>query len=238
MNNLIKNIFKEIFTYGLRYKSFQDWVNTNFNNVGGTPVPTSGIWVHEGIKYPLTEKIGINLFSISDTREYKFYELKPTDVVIDIGANVGGFSTMIHDKVEKVYCIEPIFGKYLESLFAYNNIGNIEVIKVGLGKGIHKLEYNGYIKENVSCLPLRTIIKMCGNKVDLIKMDCEGGEWNITETDLQYAKSVGLRTIVAEIHNTKNYKKEEFIELLNKNGFSCVKYNVGKTEMLITAQVL
>ena len=58
-------------------------------------------------------------------------------------------------------------------------------------------------------------------KIDLLKIDCEGLEWNvlmgITETDWDKIKS-----IVMEIHNIEDRLKNTII-LLKKHGFKNIK---------------
>jgi len=121
----------------------------------------------------------------------RFYEVCDNDVVVDIGSNIGIFPISIIDKNFKVcYCVEPS-----DDEFYY--------LKLNTSKKTDKFvlsneligSYNGisYLSDNEGC---RTLIDSSDNialsvkfgdylkknnidKINFLKMDCEGSEWDI-----------------------------------------------------------
>lgn len=146
---------------------------------------------------------------------YNFDDIKQTDIVLDIGAHVGGFSIIASSKADKVYAVEPLYTKELIGNIELNDITNIETVCCGLGDGVSQLEFNG--KTSVAqCYGLKHIINtFCGGHVDFLKIDCEGWEWSITPADLD-----GIRRIEGEIHKTAdNPNIFDFVDMLQNCGY-------------------
>lgn len=174
-----------------------------------------------------------NISSIKDVMtEYKFDDIRPTDIVLDIGANIGGFSLNVHKMASHVYAIEPLFIDALNRNIELNNAKNIDVIHCALGYGEMNITYNG-TSNKVIGLSLENIIKLCGGHVDFMKCDCEGAEFCIQVPDI-----MNIRRIEAEVHNldgTHNFK--DFENLLIGAGFDYTKiYNNRNITMLISAK--
>lgn len=146
--------------------------------------------------------------------EYKLYDLRKDDVVLDIGANVGGFSMLVCGSVKSVYAVEPQFTDILAQNVKNNHIKNINVIDVGLGLSPLDCKFMSR-KKVVNCVPLSQLIEMCGGKVDFLKCDCEGGEWAIQPHELK-----GIRRIEAEIHSFNNEDLSDFSDMLLKCGYT------------------
>ena len=125
--------------------------------------------------------------------------VKPGDIVLDIGANIG-LHTILLAKITgaygQVYAFEPIPSIYtqLEKSIEKNNIKNIRVGKFALGEKKEEL----YININLGCvasssildkdvsnmttnikIQVRTLDSLNLQKVDFIKLDVEGYEWNV-----------------------------------------------------------
>ena len=204
-------IFEEILDQFLKINKFQDYVNRKTNMRGG-----SNIIYHS------------NNTTIEEVfREYKFNDIQENDIVLDIGANVGGFSLFISKMVKRVYSIEPIMTNVLKSNVKLNKIDNIIVINESLGD---KINWGGSIIKTHG-KSLSELINMCGGKVDFLKCDCEGGEWCIKPEELK-----GIRRIEAEIHNFDgSHDFNDFLKLLEDAGFGYT-YKISKdTDMLVHA---
>ena len=163
--------------------------------------------------------------------EYNFSDLRHTDNVLDIGACIGAFSLSIHKRVNHVYAIEPLMIDPLIRNIQLNNAKNITVLDCALGSGEIKVSW-GDNNKKVIALSLEEIIKLCNNHIDVIKTDCEGGEWCITLSEI-----FNVRRIEAEVHNfTGLHKFKDFENLLNSSGFDYTSRMTNRNTMLISAK--
>lgn len=136
--------------------------------------------------------------------DYRF-DIKDTDIVLDIGANVGGFSIPASRLAYKVYAVEPLMVKELRDNIILNTRNNIEIIENALGDGgIMNIYWrdNSFkdIITNVHTMRLSVLKSYCpDNKCDFLKIDCEGGEWCIKQSEIE-----DVRRIEMEIHRFKD----------------------------------
>ena len=157
--------------------------------------------------------------------------LSEKPVIVDIGANAGYFSILMLTKFleAKLYCFEPIPANHqvlLKNL--YNNLGSDDRIKIYecavVGKKVDKLSMYYTAKDSfsisasrfnnfdhnkdpisVKTITLEEIVSSVKEKVDLLKLDCEGGEY-----DIIYETSIGtfddVKQIVMEVHDLDKQK--------------------------------
>lgn len=116
----------------------------------------------------------------------------PTNILIDIGGEIGSYCIPLSDFYDKVITFEPNknnFNLILKSIDA-NNIENIIPINKGCGKSSEKgnlvTEYNNVIdlaeEGDVEIVSLDTELKELDidfNKVAAIKLDVEGFEYQV-----------------------------------------------------------
>jgi len=183
----------------LKIDAFQRYINRKANNKYGMELMT---YSGNG--------------SVDDVfRDYNFDDIQRDDIVLDIGANVGGFSLFVSRFVKHVYAVEPMLYEILGQNIINNERDNITVFDDAIGDGLLKIQWEGCDDRYVNCKPLSEIIKMCGGKVDFIKTDCEGGEWVITANDLK-----GVRRIEAEVHNFDGkHNLKDFLKMLDEANF-------------------
>lgn len=163
--------------------------------------------------------------------EYSFEDLRPTDIVLDIGACIGAFSLKVCKKVSHVFAVEPIMAERLKQNIALNSVNNISVLEYALGNGDLELNWSGKTRR-IKGTMLSEIIKLCGGHVDFLKCDCEGGEWSISPDELK-----GIRRIEAEIHSFKGMPKlETFDAVLKSAGFEYEKEILSEEAMIIHAR--
>ncbi|MDW7776908.1 MAG: FkbM family methyltransferase [Methanosarcinales archaeon] len=212
--------------------NFQNYINNRYNRKGHTVIPINVLkklyYENIGLRFISDEQLD-TVYSIND---YKFLDIKETDVVLDIGANIGAFSMIASKKAKHVYAIEPLFSDEIKDNISVNNIKNITVIESGLGSlgGGQWLSY-GSKSKLVSLLPLLKIIELCGGHIDFLKCDCEGGEWIIKPDDL-----IGIRRIEAEIHCfNKEHEISEFESILEIAGFKYETEILSESTMIIHA---
>ena len=204
-------IFEKILDQLLKVNKFQDYVNRKSNIKSGIKV------VYHSNNTTIDEVF----------REYKFNDIQPDDIVLDIGANVGGFSLFVSKMVNKVYAVEPELTSILEQNIKLNNINNIVVLNTSFGNIVNWSGTSRVVDGNT----LTELIQLCGGHVDFLKCDCEGGEWIITSNELKR-----IRRIEIEVHNLdRNRNFNDFLKILDEAGFEYT-YKISKeTDMLVHA---
>lgn len=171
--------------------------------------------------------------------ERDFVRLTNDDVVVDVGANYGVFSLysqLFNPKV--VYSIEPLkstFYHMCQNLNEYNVVcinkaisdtdgfEKFTVTDVN-GNNFSSKNSNGYHpssslrEEIVETININTLIKDYNiDKIDFLKVDCEGGELDLFNTiDKEYLSN-NIIKIAIEYHS--NVIKNTIIDILSNNGF-------------------
>ena len=166
-----------------------------FNAIGSPPIDlsTSSEFMeyyntsNTFIKHIIDKEI--NNGHYNDPDFLKIFDNKDA-VVIDGGANIGLFSLLLAKVCKKIFAIEPTTRHLdiLKKLCHYNDISNIEY---------HEIAFNNYNGEctfivdesnttqnrisaggtTVKCSTIYDFIQRCGEpKIDLLKIDIEGGE--------------------------------------------------------------
>ncbi|MDD5419479.1 MAG: FkbM family methyltransferase [Methanomicrobiaceae archaeon] len=132
-------------------------------------------------------------YAVRQVREYWFSDIRPDDVVVDIGANMGAFCIRAAKMARKVFAAEPVTVNDLRENIRLNG-ADIEVLDGALGSGgVQPIEWDGVLVMKQT-YPLREIREMAGG-CDFLKCDCEGAEWSIIPEDLQ-----SVRRIEMELH--------------------------------------
>lgn len=189
-------------------ESLQDWINHRFQDPSKMIIEKSvvrSIVTPEGLQfYPFGTEI---LYQV--LWEYRFDDLKPTDIVLDLGANIGGFSLRAALKCKHVYAVEPLYTEELRANIALNGMqGKITVFPVGIGNGSKiPIRYQGREK-TIQTYPLSEILKLTG-QITFIKCDIEGAEWTINPEDI-----AAIPRMEFEVHRGKDSCMPEKPELL------------------------
>lgn len=232
MVNLLKKTVEALFEYArLNSKSFQDYINTRY-------IPKENhILIEEKYLKDCTYEMDGYRFYVTrcmheaDTIDeaYNYSDIKEDDIVVDIGANIGGFSVRVAEKCKHVCAVEPLFDRELENNFKLNGITNYTIIPKGLGSGSKELQYENICK-SVECISLESIKKGIGGKIDFLKIDCEGGEWCIKSSELS-----GVRRIEMELHLFNGENKNDFLKILEDAEFDYNITPISKRAVIIHA---
>jgi FkbM family methyltransferase len=233
---MTKKIIEKSLDKLLKFRSFQDYINFRYNRKGYQAVNEKfleNLWYeYNGFKLAVNDQLESLEEVIND---YNFSDIRETDIVLDIGANIGAFTMLASKKAKWVYSVEPLYTDILYKNLKINYVENVTVLELGLGEqGNINITYRR-IGKTVHCYSLSDIIAMCGDHVDFLKIDCEGGEWTIKPHELK-----NIRRIEAEVHNfdTKNNKHDikNFIQMLKDVGFDyTIKQAGDKDFSLISA---
>lgn len=164
---------------------------------------------------------------IFDNNVYqKFVSVKENDVVVDVGASVGPFAWSIKDnKPGRVICVEPhphLF-KTLQKNIKYEcvnkAIGSIngkELQKGLFNENFIETQENDNIAE-VDTITFKTLLSDYNiDKINFLKLDCEGGEYDIfTDDNIDWIQS-NVDYIVGEWHLSDDNLKAKFRHFRDK----------------------
>jgi len=163
----------------------------------------------------------------------KFFKVEKNDIVVDVGASVGPFTYSILDKKPKnVFCIEP--SKELFSTLLKNTKHNsIICINKGISykEGIHSFSNIHNPDSNslyyTDSFKFKTFIDNYNiSKIDFLKTDCGGGEYDIFNVENLVWIKQNVKKIAGEFHlNTPEYK-EKFKNFRNTYLKEFINYQV------------
>lgn len=169
-------------------------------------------------------------------------EVRPGDTVIDIGANFGAFSIAASRLVGdsgQVFCYEPnpfVFER-LEHNIRINGCRNVTAFKEAVQGQSGDIdlfvdrksafstthpEVDGRVSSTqptrVPMLGIDAALERAGRAVALLKMDCEGAEYDILEHLTPDASST-VRQVVMEVHRVPGQSVESIPQRLEQLGF-------------------
>jgi hypothetical protein len=130
---------------------------------------------------------------ITEVSEYRFDDICPEDVVVDIGANVGAFCIRAARISRNVTAVEPVTAAPLKNNIQANGV-SVQVIDGALGDGKPAEICWDDCRVFTPTYTLHRIFELAGG-CDFLKCDCEGDEWLIHPPEL-----AGVRRIEMELH--------------------------------------
>ena len=167
------------------------------------------------------------------------FSIKENDMVIDIVAHVGYFTIYAAKKAKngKILSFEPSKESFnvLKNNLKINNIQNVNVENIGVrsksGASILYVDKNNeignsmfsddenLIKENVQVTSVKEIVKKYKiESIDLLKLDCEGAEYEII-LELPTTILNKIKRISMEVHKIDNFDIDDIEKFLTKNNF-------------------
>ena len=178
------------------------------------------------------------------------FELKENDTIVDIGGHIGVFAVYAAQfaKNGRVIAFEPMVDNYklLLSNLELNGIKNVTVENIAIGKedGFFRLyirpktlkkgevAYNSgghsfhLIKDSnvhvdVPTVSFDTLVNKYNlDKIDFLKMDCEGAEFDILFNASEESLSK-ISKLAMECHPYENNTMQDMVNFLNEHGFDC-----------------
>jgi FkbM family methyltransferase len=215
------------------------------NRLGRAPLVTYEL--RNGIRYAARRNSG-DIASILDIWSKRIYspagfDIHVGDNVIDIGAHSGVFAIYAAEKAVRgtVYAFEPIQDNYelMEKNIALNNKGNVVPLRMAvagstgsqeiflssndLAHSLHEtlLRESVVGSHKVETISLEEVLqRFCPNGVDMLKMNCEGAEYEILlNCPVELLRGIGRMAI--QYHNIDDKLNVRVLkELLQSNGFS------------------
>jgi FkbM family methyltransferase len=164
----------------------------------------------------------------------KFFEVSENDIVLDIGASHGPFTySILHKKPRHVFCIEPSKKEF--PILVKNTLGfPVTHINKGLNNKDEIVSNSEVFGDNkiMEGITFESLLKLYNlNSIDFLKVDCEGGEYDIfTEQNSEFILN-NIKKITGEWHlytpeqkmkfrMFRNYfvKKFDFLEVFSVDG--------------------
>lgn len=136
----------------------------------------------------------------------RFFQVENDDVVVDIGASIGPFSFSIMEKKPKIiYCVEPS-QEELPTLRSNVSNENTKIIEKAISTKTGKVILNEVFGSNDEEIELDGISFMDFinqeniKKIDFLKTDCEGAEYDIFNRENIWWIKNNIKKIVGEWH--------------------------------------
>lgn len=159
----------------------------------------------------------------------RFFEVEPNDVVLDIGASLGPFTySILHKNPKHVFCFEPSKKEF--KTLVKNTIGNpVTQIFKGIGPKNSVIENSQLFggENEMESIKFSTFIDLYSiEKIDFMKTDCEGGEYDIfNDENIDYILS-NVKKITGEWHLNTPENKIKFRNFRDKYLNRFKKYEI------------
>jgi len=176
--------------------------------------------------------------------------VKKNHTVIDVGANCGAFAAFCASKeVSEIFCLEPGKSFYIlektfkenpkihcfnyalsdkiEEKYIFSPGESNTVLSSFMYEEINKITGEENItKQKVKCVTLDYLIEKYNiKKVDLLKVDIEGYEYNIFKNTPEESFK-NINSIFIEYHHNTNYKISIILNKLRDCGYNIDLYNL------------
>jgi FkbM family methyltransferase len=138
------------------------------------------------------------------------FELHASDVVVDLGANVGVFTTLAAKRCARVIAVDAQ-SRFLDSIERHAKLnGCVDKVTVvcgliGSGSGVFsdasRLRAGSHYALEPQCMTMRDVFERGGiGRIDFLKVDIEGSEFDLFAADLEWIGRV--QRIAMEVHCT------------------------------------
>ena len=163
----------------------------------------------------LKKRIAV-LLSIHERPVSSFLKSIQGNIFVDLGANYGYYSLLLHKNFKRTYAFEPIqslFDELKLNLSRFEDVVCINKAVSNTDGQKWKSDYHG-IEGETDTITLTSFFR--NDQIDLIKMDVEGEEWKV----LEGAKPIidNIDSWLIELHDPN--RKEEIEKWLVSNGYS------------------
>lgn len=172
--------------------------------------------------------------------------LRPDAVVLDVGAHIGCFAVSLAHAMPQctvhAYEASPTTGGWLARNVAANSLGDrIEVHHVALSDADGEIEFpdneggsslngltapTGAATLKVPAMTFAAAVTAAGGRVDLVKMDTEGAEYDIV-LGSSPADWANVQVVVMEYHDAPGPGRAELEAFLGKAGLHVVRHQAA-----------
>jgi FkbM family methyltransferase len=186
----------------------------------------------------LTQNIYTGLQEFADMA-YVLHVLRPADLFIDVGANVGSYTILACRAVGAAgYAFEPIPGTYarLQENIRLNHLENkVACLNVGIGSAPGTIKFTAGLDTmnhaladserdpgavEVKVVTLDSILK--DKNPSLVKIDVEGYETPVLEGASETLKKKSLHSVIMELNGSGarySYQESKIVDKMRDHGF-------------------
>jgi FkbM family methyltransferase len=163
-----------------------------------------------------------------------FVSLRADSVVVDVGANLGDFAIQAAClcPAGRIIAVEPIrsAGEMIEQQAHLNGVSNVTWICAAMGRedrpaaAIRSGSPYARTDADHGGVEMVTLARLAADqhldRIDLLKLDCEGAEWDILPSSDAVLPRV--RQICMEFHCERGWTAERLAEWLKNRGFDVI----------------
>jgi hypothetical protein len=216
--------------------NIQEFINRRFKSLDKTQIQFR-YWdyavMKNGLKFYVTEDFPCIEQVIED---YRFDDITKETTVVDLGANIGGFTLQAALKAKRVIAYEPLRYKELERNIAFNGLTNIEVHRCGVGNGFNQEIRWGDCLKVPTVLFEDIVLSLKDEKRRWLKADVEGFERYMEPTDIATFDRVEMELhswgdgpkVAQNIIDTLNLTHDVEVDQLGANGMVGILHAVRK----------
>ena len=114
------------------------------------------------------------MFEVWD--RYYVNRIQKEDIVVDLGANIGSYTLPAAQRCRHIFSLEPLFTETLRRNVLLNNLSNVTIVPFSLyTENVDCQEF----KEKCKVIDFGKLLEIVGQKVDVLRLDIGGAEWNI-----------------------------------------------------------
>jgi FkbM family methyltransferase len=207
------------------------------------------IIVHRG-ETGVTGNLYCHLHDFGDMA-YLLHVLKPDDLFVDVGANVGSYTVLAcAAKGAKGICFEPVpstFARLMDNLRINNLSERVEARNIGLSDREGELRFTctedttNHIVAGDEAAPDAVTVKvspldaiLAGNVPSLLKIDVEGFETPVLEGARRTLGNRRLHSVIMELNGSGRrygFEDSRIIEYMGGFGFSTFRYEPFSREL-------
>lgn len=169
--------------------------------------------------------------------------LRPDDLFVDIGANVGSYSLLAGGVKAKVIAVEPVPDTFqtLQKNVSVNLLSKqVDCVNIGLGESVGYLlmttdfDTMNYVlttdtSKNYMEIPSTTLDELCAKRLPtLIKIDVEGYEYQIVSGGKKTLASPSCKAVIIETNDSGlryGWDNTELVSILQELGFVICSYD-------------
>ncbi len=209
----------------------------SFVGTSGFRMPESLLLRDQRLKLSVPEEVGAGLdfinLALDDEYGLRHLQFRPR-TILDVGANFGLFSLLAahYHRGALIHAYEPNPRVYP---LAERNLSLVSAsaFQIGIGScsglaDVHELGESrlaqtiASVSGSVRIISLSEAIGRIGDSLDLLKLDCEGAEWDIFEDVEAFRK---IRLVRMEYHLTDGRQLLDLKEYARKLGFRIDRLN-------------
>lgn len=227
--------------FGLKYNRARDFALPSEMYIAGRK--------HE-VRHLNTHGTRADFFVCLIYDDYRLRELSRRGLksIVDIGANQGFFTlaARAHNHRAEIHCYEP--NRRLADILNHNCAVSRTAVfyeAVGKSQGICRLSFSEESnqttsetiddedKNSIPQVPLSKVVERAGGAVSLLKLDCEGAEWDILKSDAM--QSVQALTMEYHLTELRPFSHQDALDLVKRTGLTPLHVSKGMNTGTIVA---